>query len=360
MATNALSYLDIVNICANTRIRQPTSSANTTNAQFDPGEQLVPLHLTPAPTSPIVGLLRPQIVDLLAAENERSLASGGAQIWSGLSAIPGLTATKISFGASLTTHGARTAAMQAMCERWRDGGVFPDVIGPKKWRAEMYAVYRDPFGVHDHPGADADEEGKLNFAFEMERAACALFGIITYGVHMNMYQTSPDGKSLRIWVPRRAANKSMWPGYLDNTVAGGIPSGMPIFEALVKECMEEASLCEDLVRAHTRAVGCISYFFRTAKGWLQPEVEYVYDLVIPPGADPAPFEPKPLDGEVESFDFLDQVTVEREMRAGRFKPNCALVLIDLLIRLGYITPDSEPDYLKIMTALHGGFDYERW
>jgi 8-oxo-dGTP pyrophosphatase MutT (NUDIX family) len=138
-----------------------------------------------------------------------------------------------------------------------------------------------------------------------------------------------------------------WPGYLDNTVAGGIPAGMPVFEALVKECMEEASLPEELVRAHVRAVGCISYFFRyccsvlffyhplnsdsrisdrTAKGWLQPEVEcvfitrtsrrpcgacadvngvnrrYTYDMVIPPGADPTPFEPKPLDGEVERFD----------------------------------------------------------
>ncbi|KAJ7823062.1 hypothetical protein B0H14DRAFT_2370351 [Mycena olivaceomarginata] len=41
-----------------------------------------------------------------------------------------------------------------------------------------------------------------------------------------------------------------WPGYLDNTVAGGIPSRTPIFEVLVKECMEEASLSKDLVQAH--------------------------------------------------------------------------------------------------------------
>ena len=53
-----------------------------------------------------------------------------------------------------------------------------------------------------------------------------------------------------------------FPGMLDNTVAGGIPSGMSIFESLVKECMEEASLEDSLVRAHTRAVGSISYFYR--------------------------------------------------------------------------------------------------
>ena len=45
------------------------------------------------------------------------------------------------------------------------------------------------------------------------------------------------------------------------------------FEALVKESMEEASLDEDLVRKHARAVGVVSYFFRTRTGWLQPEVE---------------------------------------------------------------------------------------
>jgi 8-oxo-dGTP pyrophosphatase MutT (NUDIX family) len=83
-----------------------------------------------------------------------------------------------------------------------------------------------------------------------------------------------------------------FPGYLDNTVAGGIPSGMPIFESLVKECMEEASIGPDIVHKYARAAGSISYFFRsvprfhfnyailffiprfrTSKGWLQPEIE---------------------------------------------------------------------------------------
>jgi len=53
-----------------------------------------------------------------------------------------------------------------------------------------------------------------------------------------------------------------FPGFLDNTVAGGIPSGMPVFESLVKECMEEASLGADMVQKHVRGAGAISYFFR--------------------------------------------------------------------------------------------------
>lgn len=43
-------------------------------------------------------------------------------------------------------------------------------------------------------------------------------------------------------------------------------------------------------------------FRRTPKGWLQPEVEYVYDIAIPSDADASNFEPRPLDGEVESFE----------------------------------------------------------
>jgi hypothetical protein len=58
---------------------------------------------------------------------------------------------------------------------------------------------------------------------------------------------------------------------------------------------------------------------RTPKGWLQPEVEYVdissysrllligtfrymFDILVPPGADPALFQPKPHDNEVECFE----------------------------------------------------------
>jgi len=224
----------------------------------------------------------------------------------------------------------------------------------------MYAVYCDPFGPHDAPlDGDADPRSGGNYAFEMERSACALFGVVTYGVHMTVYQEGFGG-SMWIWVPTRARTKQTWPGYLDNTVAGGVPSGMGVFEAVVKESMEEASIKEDIVRRHAKAVGSVSYFFRTSKGWLQPEIEYVYDLRIPQGVDPAPFQPKPLDGEVESFELLSPDQVIHKMGAGLFKANCALVLIDFFIRHGRITPDNEPDFMNIITRLHGRFGYEKW
>jgi len=232
--------------------------------------------------------------------------------------------------------------------------LFGDVCGPNKWIDEMYPVYCDPFGPHDDP-LDGNCSEK-NYAFEMERSCCALFGVVTYGVHMTIYQE--DGfEGVQIWVPTRARTKQTWPGYLDNTVAGGIPSGMGIFESVVKESMEEASIDQDFVERHAKSAGAVSYFFRTSKGWLEPEIEYVYDLRIP---NSALFQPKPLDGEVESFELLSLDQVIRKMRAGLFKPNCALVLIDFFIRHGYIAPDKEPDFVNIITRLHGRFDYEKW
>jgi hypothetical protein len=73
---------------------------------------------------------------------------------------------------------------------------------------------------------------------------------------------------------------------------------------------------------------------------------------------------------------MDYDTITEKMQLGLFKPNCALgisilayrdvaltfskVLIDLFMRLGYITPDNEPDYMQILTRLHGKFDFEKW
>lgn len=327
---------------------------DTFNIASDADEILLPLHLTSSPSSAKIGLLRPVIVELLRKENERADAEA---IWDFLDAP-----NRVSFARRLNTPARRSAAMRELCERWRDDGAFPDVCGPRKWRGELYPVYADPFAAHDYPTPeqwDAPDASVLNFAFDMERSACALFGIVTYGVHMSAFEEDANG-TLRIWVPTRAKTKQTWPGYLDNTVAGGIPSGMSAWDSLVKECMEEASIDADVVSRHCRCTGAVSYFFRTPEGWLQPEVEYVYDLRIPTGADPNLFKPKPLDGEVESFEFLSQDEVVSKMRAGQFKYNCATVLIDLLIRLGYITPENEPHYLQLLTRLHRRFDIDKW
>ncbi|KAI0942878.1 hypothetical protein AcW1_002649 [Taiwanofungus camphoratus] len=366
------TYLQIIDACDNFRLP---------NSETEASEHLVPWRLSPDPAAPAIGLLRPEIVSQLRLENARH----ESPIWA-FTTHGGREA--VSFAASLTASAQRTRVMKEMCERWRDEGLWAGVIGPRKWRGEMYPVYRNPFGVHDAPSDDDDDDdeagavlgaggaprgrtadadsggGQRNYAFMMERAACALFGVVTYGVHMTIYADERGGDgppaTCRIWVPTRSRTKQTWPGYLDNSVAGGIPSGLGAFESLVKEAMEEASIAESVVRAHARAAGTVSYFYRTDAGWLQPEVQYVYDLCVPPGGDPALFHPKPLDGEVESFELLPLAQVVDRMRSGLFKRNCALVLVDFMIRHGYLTAEDDPDFLEIMTRLHGRFGYENW
>lgn len=90
--------------------------------------------------------------------------------------------------------------MQELCLRWQN--IFPDVCGVSKWRNEQYPVYADPFGPHDDS----------NCVFEMERSACACFGVVTFGVHMHLFKQVPEdtatGQSqFLIWVPTRALTK---------------------------------------------------------------------------------------------------------------------------------------------------------
>lgn len=54
--------------------------------------------------------------------------------------------------------------------------------------------------------------------FQVERCACSLFGVVTYGAHMMAYIPATDSKPLRLWIPRRAGGKSTYPSMWDNTV----------------------------------------------------------------------------------------------------------------------------------------------
>lgn len=347
-----LTFLDLVNACDNFRLpenhRADAASSSLTH------DTLVPWTLSQSLDSPVVGLLKPEIIDLLREE--------GDKFWiiPDPATVPRST-YRVSFHPSIDTPAKRTDVMKKLCERWRDSGsIYQDIIGPKKWRNEMYPVYRNPFGVHrahDLKAGDDSDDG--NYAFEMERSACALFGVITYGVHMTIYQQA-HGSEMQIWVPTRSRTKQTWPGYLDNSVAGGIPSGMSVFESLVKEAAEEASIDQEITSKYAKCAGSISYYRQTSAGWLQPEIEYVYDMKIPDDGDTTLFQPKPADGEVESFNLLPLHVVISKMKQGLFKANCAVVLIDFLIRHGYLTPDNDPDFMEIITRIHGRFHYERW
>ena len=180
--------------------------------------------------------------------------------------------------------------------------------------------------------------------FTMERAAIPLFGVRAYGVHMNGYVRADRG--LGMWIGRRSLNKPTGPGKLDQLVAGGQPAGISVRENLIKEAAEEASIAEGLV-ARAVSVGGISYRTERPEG-VRDDVLFTYDLELPPD-----FRPVNTDGEIESFHLWPIERVIATVRdTDAFKFNCALVVIDFLVRHGCIEPDH-PEYVDILSGLHG-------
>ncbi|CAG8742610.1 3131_t:CDS:2 [Cetraspora pellucida] len=232
--------------------------------------------------------------------------------------------TFVTFASHLNTFEELTQAIKNLLEVWREEKAFPALEG---WRDELYPVY-----------------GPSNLAFVMERSGTPIFGLLTFGIHLSAYVRTSEGK-LKMWIAKRSTTKSTWPGRLDNTVAGGISYKLTVKETVIKEAMEEASLPEEIAEKAV-PVGAITYFIVTKNG-LQPEVEYVYDLELP-----IDVKPKPLDGEVECFYLWDIDEVKKRILADEFKPNCALVVIDFMIRHSIITPENEPAYLEILSRLH--------
>jgi hypothetical protein len=180
--------------------------------------------------------------------------------------------------------------------------------------------------------------------FTMERAAVPLFGVRGYGIHVNGYVR--DGDGLSMWIGRRAWDKPTGPGKLDQIVAGGQPAGMSLHDNLIKECGEEANIPPDLA-ARAIPVGGISYCTERDEG-LRHDVLFNYDIELP-----ADFEPVNTDGEIDSFYCwpIEQV-IETVAGTDEFKFNCALVVIDFLIRHGLIAPDH-PEYVDLLSSLHG-------
>lgn len=177
----------------------------------------------------------------------------------------------------------------------------------------------------------------------IDRTAAAYFGLRAYGQHLNGFVRSAEG--IKLWIARRAADRKVFPDKLDNMVAGGLPQDLGLEENLHKECWEEASIPPELAR-NAWPVGVLTYCKETQVG-LKPDTLYCYDLELPND-----FAPTNTDGEVAEFCLMPVNEVARIVReTDDFKLNCNLVIIDFLIRHGFLGPET-PDYLEIAQGLH--------
>lgn len=210
----------------------------------------------------------------------------------------------------------------------------------KNWRNEKYAIYTN----------------KTPYVL-IERALSSLFGIITYGIHINGFVKNPKTGNLSFWIPRRAANKPTWPLMLDNIVAGGLAYPYGVYETALKESMEEASLNKKIVEKSIHPTGSISYIhfqgdckspsFQNELCFITGEIQYIFDMELSPNIIPTV-----NDGEVDSFNLLSLQETIDAIKNQKFKPNSALVMVEFLIRHGYINSENDPNYCTLVHNLH--------
>ncbi|CAM1506690.1 Fc.00g063310.m01.CDS01 [Cosmosporella sp. VM-42] len=208
--------------------------------------------------------------------------------------------------------------------------------------------------------------------------ARGIFGVITIGVHLNMYTVKTvNGREEvdRIWVSQRATGDMMsYSGMLDQVVAGGMDTTDRIQGLLApsvtlkREAGEEADILLDLqtktmsvrIGWKRKSIGIIEEaphitFYdckgiqagRGSEGHLEPGVRFVYDLKL---TDPG-FQPTKAERNIEKFEAFSVDQVLKQLRDKRWKPNCGLVMLGFLLRKGLVTPADDERFELMGTGL---------
>jgi isopentenyldiphosphate isomerase len=244
-----------------------------------------------------------------------------AERLSGWPAVFKVSSAAVNLAEELCSFEARTDAVDGVLNELLDQGVIHRRHG--EW----------------YPVSGSDRERAL---FIVDRAAAPYFGLRAFGQHLNGYIR--NGKHVEMWLGRRALTKWNAPGKLDNMVAGGLPQGISLQDNLAKECWEEAAIPPELA-SQAVPTGVVTYCAETEQG-LKPDIIYCYDLELP-----SDFKPQCMDGEVDDIVLWPVERVAEVVRESEeFKLNCNLVIIDFLIRHGFIDP-SETGYLELAAGL---------
>ena len=179
--------------------------------------------------------------------------------------------------------------------------------------------------------------------FHIERAATRHFGLTMHASHLNGL-TTRNGEP-HMWIAKRADNKFVDPGKLDNLAAGRIPRGLAPFDNMVKEAFEEAGIPPALGKTATGA-GVVRCKREVEEG-LHHEIIFVHDIHLPDD-----FVPQNQDGEVSGFQCepMAKMLGRLEENPREFTVDAVLVALDCLIRHGHFTSNRD-DYLEIIHAL---------
>lgn len=254
----------------------------------------------------IMGLTRPQFAQqLIRWENVFQLKNN-----------------QLFLNPNLINFEQRTQAVAPIMEQLYQEGVIP-------------AWVNEPYAVSHH----FDEQPRM----AVERAAASYLGVRGYGIHINGLVQKSDG--IYNWVAVRARDRAFWPGQFDQMVAGGQGIGIGLMENVIKESKEEANIDEDIA-SQAKPRGSLSYCSNSSRG-ISMSTLFNYDLWLPED-----FTPFNTDGEVDEFILMPLAEMAEIIdNSEKFKSNCNLVNIDLLIRAGVIT-ESHPDFKAITELLY--------
>ncbi|KAL2882625.1 hypothetical protein SGCOL_001827 [Colletotrichum sp. CLE4] len=216
--------------------------------------------------------------------------------------------------------------------------------------------------------SDEKEMWPLYGAGDLTGFICGLspiFGIVTTGVHLNLYKhDGDDPEKYTIYVARRSDEKSTFPGAYDQCAAGGYQYSNASYglfndksarECLGREVKEEltTSLSAGWLKEATSAPP-IQYAFVRDERWGEafinaPEfgVKIPFDLEV--AVDPV-FKLNPQ--EVKIIEPKTVKEIIEILLQDKFKPNSALVMIDFLIRHGclekFATTEGIQQMIKIL------------
>ncbi|KAI0515217.1 putative thiamine pyrophosphokinase [Xylaria bambusicola] len=215
-----------------------------------------------------------------------------------------------------------TVAVTKLLQAAQAASSFPRLYN---WPGEKYPVLGAPF------------------PFAVDRAIAPCFGIVTTGAQLTVFTRDDNGSIAGIWIAKRAADKPMFPGMLDNAVGGAVMDGETPRESLLREAMEEIGID---VKDATPA-GAVSWFNIKDENHLEPGVQSVYDLELEAGTLL-----RPAETGIEWLRLLSIGEVMDALRRHEFKPSCACVMVDFFVRHGIITAETDRDFPDIVSRLH--------
>ncbi|KAK4221552.1 NUDIX hydrolase domain-like protein [Podospora fimiseda] len=169
-----------------------------------------------------------------------------------------------------------------------------------------------------------------------------MLGGINETVCVVAYVTIP-GQEHKLWISKRAWWKSAYPRLWDCTAGGGLAFAETPLEGMVREAWEEVGLPKEWMMQRAKKVGENSFqLCRTEIGedGCQMQVQHLFEVDLS-GGEVVPDVKKAMTEECEEVRLVGVGEVKRMMRDGEMKPGAAMVILDWMIRWGYVSEETE-------------------